>query len=87
MIVIKGSKIVIKIYPNFLPCINLWCFLSIFSRFGAIPASFSSVVVRSPRGVSCSEGLAYHPKEISRKSLKNASIASRFNPGHVTTPL
>ena len=27
------------------PCLNLWCFLSIFGRFMVIPASFSSAVV------------------------------------------
>ena len=42
MIIIYGSKIVIKIHQNFLPCLNSCCFL----RFWAIPASFSSTVVR-----------------------------------------
>ena len=30
----------------FSPCLNLWCFLSIFGSSWAIPASFSSAVVR-----------------------------------------
>ena len=42
---VKNSN---KNTPEFLtlsPCVNLWCFLSIFGRFRAIPASFSSAAV------------------------------------------
>ena len=35
-------------FPTLSPCLNLWCFLSIFGRFRAIPASFSPAVVRCP---------------------------------------
>ena len=44
-IVILGSKNTSKFLTSS-PCLNLWCFLSIFDRFRAIPASFSSTVVR-----------------------------------------
>ena len=43
-IVIEGSKREIKIHQKFSPCL-FTCVRSIFGRFRAIPASFSSGVV------------------------------------------
>ena len=46
---VKNNNINTSEILTFSPCLNLWCFLSIFGIFGsfwAIPGSFSSAVVR-----------------------------------------
>ena len=64
-IVVNGAKISNKNTSDFFtlcPCLNLWCFLRIFDRLRAIPASFSFAVVRYI-GQKCYENTIHLDKD------------------------